>query len=545
MAAMPAPDHSALELQHLGYSIIPLAPQDKRPYLRILPTGWSEYQRRAASDAQVQQWINVGDPRMGWGLICGKVSGGAYCLDADDLDLAQWVLAHAGEMLFHGALIVESGSGKAHIWVRSLQPIRSSVWSLGQGRKAGDIRGEGSGNAGPSYMVVPPSLHPDTGRPYRIRSGSFAALPMVPDVAELARAIVEAYVADGGDPSAVGSVGTPSSSSYRILYLDDAQSALVLSRVRSLRLKKKVQDSLLVAGYGAPGSPAWALSTDPSGSGIDYSVVCELIRRNQSLDEVEEIFAASPIGDNCYRAKGRGSYGFAYIKRTYDNARTAVEEERQNALRASGANFTVKEVVCRERGHDLMEYVLLIEVTQPGTSPRTSRVEATNVQLSSEKGFRDRCWVPSAGMWVPEFLPGQRGQNWSNFMRAVQGMVSEVQKIPVELSDEGYLARSIENTLSPLPQVDSLPQYHARTGSMGWKYEDTYYLFPDMLLRRMKAIDRSIDAQKMHRILAILGQVGIEPGYTWADHRPTVLLKVRVAQDPPVPTLPMLPAPSS
>ncbi|HYW89688.1 MAG TPA: hypothetical protein VFB50_18080, partial [Chloroflexota bacterium] len=63
-------------------------------------------------------------------------------------------------------------------------------------------------------------------------------------------------------------------------------TALVVSRVRTLRLKKKIQDSLLVQGYAAPGSPAWALSTDPSGSGIDYSVCCELIRRSQNLDEV-------------------------------------------------------------------------------------------------------------------------------------------------------------------------------------------------------------------------------------------------------------------
>src|SRR5215831_19042058 len=143
MAAMPAPDHSALELQHQGYSIIPLAPQDKRPYLRILPTGWSEYQRRAASDAQVQQWINVGDARMGWGVVCGKVSGGAYCGDVDDSEFAHWVLLHAGEDVFHGALIIESGSGKAHVWIRSQTPIRTGVWTLGAGRKAGDIRGEG------------------------------------------------------------------------------------------------------------------------------------------------------------------------------------------------------------------------------------------------------------------------------------------------------------------------------------------------------------------------------------------------------------------
>lgn len=204
MSVMPAPGHIALELQRLGFSVIPLAPNDKRPYLGILPNGWRDYQRRPADARQVQQWIDVGDAHMGLGVVCGTVSGSAYCLDVDDLDLAHWVLEHSGEALFHGALIVETGSGKAHIWVRSQTPMRSGVWSLGQGRKAGDIRGEGAGSAGPSYMAVPPTLHPDTGRPYRVRVGSFAALPWLQDGLTLAREIVAAYVADGGGSGVSG-----------------------------------------------------------------------------------------------------------------------------------------------------------------------------------------------------------------------------------------------------------------------------------------------------------------------------------------------------
>jgi hypothetical protein len=34
---------------------------------------------------------------MGLGVVCGKVSGGAYCGDVDDPDFAHWVLQHAGE----------------------------------------------------------------------------------------------------------------------------------------------------------------------------------------------------------------------------------------------------------------------------------------------------------------------------------------------------------------------------------------------------------------------------------------------------------------
>lgn len=541
MAAMPAPDHSALELQHLGYSIIPLAPQDKRPYLRILPGGWSEYQRHAPSDAQVQQWINVGDARMGWGLVCGKVSGSAYCLDVDDLDLAHWVLEHAGEALFHGALIVESGSGKAHIWIRSQTPMRSSVWTLGQGRKAGDIRGEGSGSAGPSYMVVPPSLHPDTGRPYRIRAGSFAALPWLPDGADLAREIVAQFLADGGGyASANGTVGAPSQNK-RILHLSDADIANVVSRVRALRLKKKIVDSLLVPGHGAPGSPAWSLASDPSGSGIDFAVCCELIRRDQTLDEVEEIFAATYIGDNRYRVQ-RGSYGHAYIALTYAKAKEQVDKERQAARQATGTNFTVLEVVRRDRGQ-VMEFVIRCSVIlEAGKPPVEVTVRPTMADLRTEMGFRDKCMVPPIP-WVPEFQPSQRGQNWGNFQRALFSMVSDIQAIPIELTDEGFLAQAVENMLGTLPETASRPTMHRQVNSIGWAFQGSYYLFPDMLSRRLRMLDRTMDATKLHYVLNILGHVEIIT-YPWQDHRPAPLLKL-TPRPQSVPNLPMLPAPSA
>src|SRR5262249_9425209 len=160
--------------------------------------------------------------------------------------------------------------------------------------------------------------------------------------------IIEAYLADGGGASTSnGTVGSPSSASYRILQFDDAQIAMVLSRVRGLQLRGKVRDALLKPGFGAPGHPNWSMSTDPSGSGIECLFWGERIRRNQTLEEVEEIFAASPIGDNCYRIKGRGSYGYAYIKRTYDKAAESVRQEQAAAQRATGANFTVMEVARR------------------------------------------------------------------------------------------------------------------------------------------------------------------------------------------------------
>lgn len=526
MSAMPAESHSALELQALGFSVIPLAPNDKRPYGHILPTGWRDYQRRCADASQVQQWINLGDQHMGWGVVCGTVSGSAYCLDCDDLDFAHWVLEHSGEALFHGALIVESGSGKAHVWIRSQTPMRSSVWSLGQGRKAGDIRGEGSGGAGPSYMVVPPSLHPDTGRPYRIRSGSFAALPWLPDGAKLAQEIVAAYLADGaGSGVSNGTVGTPSAASHRVLQLDDAQVAVVVSRVRMLRLKKRIEQSILQPGVGAPGSPAWSLSTDSSGSGIDFAVVCELIRRDQTLEEVEEIFAACPIGDNCYRAKGRGSYGFNYIRLTYGKAKTSVEAELQASRVATGTNFVVKEVVCRERG-DLSEFRLRIEVTRPGRQTTESVVDITSTEMETEQGFRKACFKPASGRWIPEFLPAQRGQGWPRFMQAVSDMASETQKVPVEYTDEGAMARRLEALINSLRDETEAPTRFAWVAGLGWKFDGAFYLFPEYVLGRAQNVDRRMDSTRLSKVLGIIGHVDYFTYAGWVDHLPTPVYKI-------------------
>jgi hypothetical protein len=351
-------------------------------------------------------------------------------------------------------------------------------------------------------------------------------LPWLPDGAALARDIVAAYVSDStGDAVSDGTVGTPSAASHRILQFSDAQAATVVSRVRMLRLKKRVEQSILLPGVGAPGSPAWSLSTDSSGSGIDYAIVCELIRRDQTLEEVEEIFAATPIGDNCYRAKGRGSYGFNYLKLTYGKAKTDVEAERQASRVATGVNFVVKEVVCRERG-ELSEFRLRIEVTRPGRPVHESLVDITSLEMETEVGFRKACFKPQAGRWIPEFLPGQRGQGWPRFMQAVSDMASDIQKVPVEYTDEGAMARRLEALIGSLRDETEQPTRHSWIAGLGWKYDGAYYLFPEYVLGRAQNIDRRMDASRLSKILTIIGVLDHVPYAGWVDHLPTPMYRI-------------------
>ena len=193
MQAPDAREHIAVRYQRQKFSVIPLEVHGKRPHEGLLPgRQWAPYQATPAERAVVTTWTAM-TPEPNWGLVCGQVSGGLYCGDCDDFGYAQWVLAHARDPLLRGACVVKSGSGKAHIWFLSPTRLESHVWKPRTGTKVGDVRGDGRPGALGSYMVVPPSIHPDTGQPYEVVAGSFDALPMIDNGDAFLAEILAAY----------------------------------------------------------------------------------------------------------------------------------------------------------------------------------------------------------------------------------------------------------------------------------------------------------------------------------------------------------------
>lgn len=501
--------NEALQHVEFGHSLIPLQPHSKVPDLRLIgASSWSEYQRRCASAQEVLRWQDAGGPDMGWGLVCGRVSGGTYCGDCDHRAISAWVLQDVTRSVFRGACIVRSGSGKVHFWFRSPNRVLSGAWRLRAGEKAGDIRGDGQGTAGPSYMVIPPSLHPDTGDPYRVVAGSFAALPVVADGEAFLREITSAYL--GENPGAAQPL--PEHGSKRVLVLDGEQTRSVFAKVAGLKLKGIIRKTLLVPGNQMAGAPPWDRMTSPSQSEIDFAVCCELIRRGVDEETAEEIFAATLVGDACYRNTGRPHHGHSYLHTTYEKATQAVEAEKRAANQAKGANFEVLEADFLKIGREGGRYRLRLQSTSG--PPFIGDFSLSSRDMLSEKTFQAACFEQTG--FVPQMLAGQRGINFSNFARVVHLMVGEVRAAPEAQSEYGFLATVARQLIDRLPDVD--PDLYAQSNRLGWRRGDTAWIRLDQLVRGLQAARHTgFKLTEIDRVLDLVGDWETR-ARGWPDH---------------------------
>ena len=536
---MQAPDvreHIAVRYQALGFSPIPLDPGDKRPHATLLPNrAWGPYQAAPAPRELVRAWADM-VPEPNWGLVCGQVSHGLYCGDCDDLHFAQWVLAHARDPLLRGACIVKSGSGKAHIWFLSPTRLESHVWKPRQGSKVGDVRGDGRPGALGSYMVVPPSIHPDTGQAYAVVAGGFDALPVIDNGEAFLAEVLAAYrqeVPENGTPP-------PPPTSRAVLTLAPEDRLRIQAHVRDLKLKGKIKDTILVQGNQTPGTRHWAMTQDDSRSGIDFAVVCELVRKGQTFEQVEEIFAATEIGNNRYLAKNiKHSTGYAYLKLTYDNAAKEVETQRRNSRVAKGDNFQVVNVTRLMTGTQT-EFSLQIDFTDRGLQVLRMNAE----DLFREERFYDACHSQFAVH--PNLIQSHRGKHgYVLFAQAVVDMATDTVYAPREASLEGFLASIVLRYRGELIEQRRLPEDVQDIGRMGWAFQGTAYFRVGEVLVRLRSQPGSFKPADLPKVIAMMGKGWSLASFTWANgETETVLTGPLRATSAPRPGLPALPAPS-
>jgi hypothetical protein len=132
-----------------GLSFIPLI--GKEPVL----SRWRRYQKHRPTKRTIKQWLKKYPEMTGWGIITGKVSGGLIIRDFDKPGgYPQWKAEHP-ELADLPA--VQTGSGKFHVWARVEGEQPTKVLPDGEGELRGEV----------VYTLAPPSLHPDTGKPYR------------------------------------------------------------------------------------------------------------------------------------------------------------------------------------------------------------------------------------------------------------------------------------------------------------------------------------------------------------------------------------------
>jgi hypothetical protein len=474
---LPAPAQSGtpalLYYLGLGINAIPLGVGQKDPYRSVLGGQWKTFQTTRISTTQANAWVQLADPQHGVGLICGKISGGLVCLDADHDAFAAWLLDHRDHPLLVGTWVVETGSAKVHIWVRTHKPPQVHAWYLRQGLRAGEVRGEGS------YAAAPPSIHP-SGKRYESRQGSPENMLVVDDVDALARSLADAYLLT--NPT---DVPTPTNDkSYRVLDPNPEQIAEIGSRVLAAQFPRKIRDALLKPGCQDVNHAYWQACD--SHSEIDFAVVCAMVRKGWSSDEAEWIFAGSLLAANCYANKQRhGSKGFAYWKTTWDAAQAAVNQQVAASRVATGANFKVIQAV--RVGNYNPRFRLKLETMGNPGGERLMRVTVSTEELANEKGFQLACMRQA--FWQPLFAAGQRGRDFQQFTGAVLTMVTDQVGVAREFTTTGWREAKLIRFLEMC--ADRVPAERGMV-SMGWAEDGVFYVMGEELYAAIRAHDRSM-----------------------------------------------------
>ena len=138
-----------------GVSVLPLT--GKRAVI-----SWTAYQRTRATEADARAWFQRGLLR-NVGIICGDVSDNLTVIDLDGLNAVDAFRRKFPVLM--NTYTVKSGSGHGlHLYyqVDKLLPTTRALAIPGGGNV--ELRASGT------YIVAPPSLHPDTKLPYRVHN---------------------------------------------------------------------------------------------------------------------------------------------------------------------------------------------------------------------------------------------------------------------------------------------------------------------------------------------------------------------------------------
>lgn len=137
-------------------SVIPL--MGKKP---ALPS-WAYYQHQRARSNDLMYWDTSGCLK-NIGIVCGKVSENLVVIDLDGAEAVRLWSERFSGAVGNNTFTVTTPGGGAHVYLYCEQLPANRKVILGANHSAIEIRGEGL------YVVAPPSIHPDTGKPYQIR----------------------------------------------------------------------------------------------------------------------------------------------------------------------------------------------------------------------------------------------------------------------------------------------------------------------------------------------------------------------------------------
>jgi len=312
----------ALEYCRRGWSVIPCKGKNAGGYLN----SWKEFQEKPASEEQVAKWWEEW-PSANIGVVLGKVSGIADLeIECYEEEGCRFYEEHQKEL--EGYLFFLSGKGSIHTIFKypdSGIPSRKYPW--------GEIRSTGN------VSIFPPSIHPETGKPYEWPEDVKYNLSEPPQwIIDLA---LDGY------------------NSLQDMEVD--LSNLEEVDLKKLKLSKKIR-KLIEQGF-----------THQSGyvsrSEADQAVIVALLQAGATDGQIKYTFATSLIGEK-YREK-RGS-GDQYLTRSIARAKaylelTADKSSRKmvSAKRSEFKGWERREKIAESVLTTLGEEGFFIETTAP------------------------------------------------------------------------------------------------------------------------------------------------------------------------------------
>lgn len=141
---------AALKYLRRGLSVIPINPTGKKPFVK-----WKPYQTSLPTEAEINYWWTKW-PNANVGIVTGSLSG-IVILDVDGVDAMKLL---EGRDL-PPTVSVMTREDRYQYWYRHPgKRIKNFTNILGNDSHV-DIRADGG------YAVIPPSVHPETNKPYR------------------------------------------------------------------------------------------------------------------------------------------------------------------------------------------------------------------------------------------------------------------------------------------------------------------------------------------------------------------------------------------
>lgn len=144
-----------------GWSVLPVKPEEKRPYM----TNWLQYNRSRVSRGMMENWF-TSLSGAGIGIVTGKISNIVV------LDVENYCKIPIDELLkkYPTQMISRTGSGGYHLFYQ--YPTNVSHIGNRVGLFDGiDLRADGG------FIVLPPTIHPSGGRYEWVQKGMAGVFP--------------------------------------------------------------------------------------------------------------------------------------------------------------------------------------------------------------------------------------------------------------------------------------------------------------------------------------------------------------------------------